>query len=108
MEDNFLNDACQFLDKQKAKIGQIDEAAKIALLMMENFQKSLFAFLEEKNTPIGSTVKFTVMDAIQEDVKCEIRTYMDDETINELANKGYTYLEDESTSDAIVLKRNNY
>ena len=99
---NFVIEQCEQLHHERI---MLEQQAKVNLDFMRLLKKKLILHIENhKNDDI---IQFKCEDVLESPCPCDIRQYMDSDLINELATKGYTYIQETSTRKVITLSNNN-
>lgn len=101
---NFVIEQCKQLHHDRI---MLEQQAKVALDFMRLFKKKLILHIENhKNDGI---IQFKCEDVLESPCPCpcDIRQFMDDDLINELAMKGYAYIQEASSREVITLSNNN-
>lgn len=83
----------------------IDFRCKVSLEYVLNFKKKIYEHIDScKNE---KKIKFEWHNVVESPRCVDMRQYMDDDLVNELAKKGYFYLSQESSNDVIILENKN-
>lgn len=99
---NFITEQCKKLHQDRI---MMEQKAKVSIDFMRLFRNKLILHIEKhKNERI---VRFRRKDVLESPCSCDIRQYMDNDLINELATKGYAYLHEASSCETIVLSNKN-
>ena len=101
-DNEFLNSARKIIEDCDERIRELDEEARKALIY-DMYRSILLDYIDSHNGQQELCFPKTVI--LEEENNYDIRQYMDNDIINEVANKGYTYYPDLSNSDILVFKK---
>ncbi len=105
MDKEFMDGVKKVFLKLEEKAARRNEAARIELIFEEKFKPALFRFVDS-NTG-AKELHFDKSTICNEENVHDIRRNMDNDTINEIAHKGYVYHDELSNPSILVFKIGN-
>ena len=104
-DSDFIKYVSEQLSRLHEEKENIDFCCKVSLEYVLNFKKKIYEHINLcKNEKI---IKFELHNVVESPRCVDIRQYMDDDLVNELAKNGYVYLSQESSNDVIILENKN-
>ncbi len=105
MDEKNYNCVEKILLKQREQIKKFDEMARVELIFEKKFRSTLISFIDSN---VGVTeIRFEKSIILEEENNHDIRCNMDNDTINDIAGKGYAYREDLSNPNTLVFEKVN-
>lgn len=104
-DSDFIKYVSEQLSRLHEEKENIDFRCKVSLEYVLNFKKKIYEHIDScKNE---KKIKFEWHNVVESPRCVDMRQYMDDDLVNELAKKGYFYLSQESSNDVIILENKN-
>ena len=106
MDNELLKFAKKIIENNDEIIREKEEEARIFLIFEERFKPLLIEYIDSNisQAELHFTKKVIMDEANNYDIRCK----MNDDMINEVAGRGYSYRQDLSNSDELVFLKSNF
>lgn len=104
-DSDFIKYVSEQLSRLHEEKENIDFRCKDSLEYVLNFKKKIYEHIDSCKSE--KKIKFEWHNVVESPRCVDMRQYMDDDLVNELAKKGYFYLGQESSNDVIILENKN-